>query len=85
MWSRYDRAVWGRLVLAGILQQRSILFSFNTDDGYDGPHKELGRVLGYLIGDILGISLFVVMLISIDTVRELRKDPVDERKSENSK
>jgi hypothetical protein len=41
---------------------------------YEGPHKELGRVLGYLIGDISGIVLFVIMLISIDAVRELRKD-----------
>ena len=49
--------------------------------GYDGPHKELGRVLGYLIGDTLGIVLFVIMLISIDTVRELGKDPLDEKKA----
>jgi len=47
--------------------------------GYDGPHKVLERVLGYLIGDILGIVLFVIMLISIDAVRELRKDASEDR------
>lgn len=82
----HDRAVWGRLVLAGILAAAlNTIFLQLMMMGYDGPHKELGRVLGYMMGDILGISLFVVMLISIDTVRELRKDPVDERESENSK
>jgi hypothetical protein len=70
-----DRAVWGRLVLAGILAAalNTILLQLMMM-GYEGPYKELGRVLGYLIGDISGIVLFVIMLISIDAVRELRKD-----------
>ena len=72
----HDRAVWGRLVLAGILAAalNTILLQLMMM-GYEGPYKELGRVLGYLIGDISGIVLFVIMLISIDAVRELRKDP----------
>jgi hypothetical protein len=71
----HDRAVWGRLVLAGILAAalNTILLQLMMMS-YEGPHKELGRVLGYLIGDISGIVLFVIMLISIDAVRELRKD-----------
>ena len=72
----HDRAVWGRLVLAGILAAalNTILLQLMMM-GYDDQYKELDRVLGYLIGDILGIILFVIMLISIDAVRELRKDP----------
>lgn len=72
----HDRAVWGRLVLAGILAAalNTIFLQLMLID-YDGPHKGLERILGYLIGDILGIVLFVIMLISIDAVRELRKDP----------
>ena len=72
----HDRAVWGRLVLAGVLAAalNTIILQLMMM-GYDGQYKELGRVLGYLIGDILGIILFVIMLISIDAVRELRKDP----------
>ena len=72
----HDRAVWGRLVLAGILAAAlNTIFLQLMIIGYDGQYKELGRVLGYLIGDIFGIVLFVIMLISIDAVRELRKDP----------
>ena len=72
----HDRAVWGRLVLAGILAAAlNTIFLQLMLIGYDGPHKGLERILGYLIGDILGIVLFVIMLISIDAVRELRKDP----------
>ena len=71
----HDRAVWGRLVLAGILAAalNTIILQLLIM-GYDGPYKELGQVLGYLIGDIAGIVLFVIMLISIDAVRELRKN-----------
>ena len=72
----HDRAVWGRLVLAGVLAAAlNTIFLQLMLMGYDGPHKALERVLGYLIGDILGIVLFVIMLISIDAVRELRKSP----------
>ena len=72
----HDRAVWGRLVLAGILAAAlNTIFLQLMLMGYDGPHKVLERVLGYLIGDILGIVLFVIMLISIDAVRELRNSP----------
>ena len=75
----HDRAVWGRLVLAGILAAAlNTIFLQLMIIGYDGQYKELGRVLGYLIGDILGIVLFVIMLISIDAVRELRKDPSED-------
>ena len=71
----HDRAIWGRLVLAGILAAAlNTIFLQLMMMGYDHQYKELGRVLGYLIGDILGIVLFVIMLISIDAVRELRKD-----------
>ena len=72
----HDRAVWGRLVLAGVLAAalNTIILQLMVM-GYDDQYKELGRVLGYFIGDILGIILFVIMLISIDAVRELRKDP----------
>lgn len=71
----HDRAIWGRLVLAGILAAAlNTIFLQLMMMGYDHQYKELGRVLGYLIGDILGIVLFVIMLISIDAVSELRKD-----------
>ena len=65
----------GDRVIAGILAAalNTILLQLMMM-GYEGPYKELGRVLGYLIGDISGIVLFVIMLISIDAVRELRKD-----------
>jgi len=71
-----DRSVWGRLVLAGILAAvlNTIILQL-TLMGYDGPHGELERVLGYVIGDIAGILLFVIMLASVRTVRELRFKP----------
>jgi len=71
-----DRSVWGRLVLAGILAAalNTIILQL-TLMGYDGPHGELQRVLGYLIGDIAGILLFVMMLASVSTVIELRFKP----------
>jgi len=71
-----DRSVWGRLVLAGILAAalNTIILQL-TLMGYDGPHSELERVLGYLIGDVAGILLFVGVLASVNTVRELRFKP----------
>jgi len=71
-----DRSVWGRLVLTGILAAvlNTIILQL-TLMGYDGPHGELQRVLGYLIGDIAGILLFVMMLASVSTVIELRFKP----------
>jgi len=63
-------------VLAGILAAvlNTIILQL-TLMGYDGPHGELERVLGYVIGDIAGILLFVIMLASVRTVRELRFKP----------
>jgi len=45
----HDRAVWGRLVLAGILAAAlNTIFLQLMIIGYDGQYKELGRVLGTL-------------------------------------
>jgi hypothetical protein len=74
-----DRSVWGRLVLAGILAAalNTIILQL-TLLGYDGPHDELERVLGYVIGDIAGILLFVGVLVSVNTVIELRFKPPED-------
>ena len=74
-----DRSVWGRLVLAGILAAvlNTIILQL-TLLGYDGPHDELERVLGYVIGDIAGILLFVGVLVSVNAVRELRFKPPED-------
>ena len=63
-------------MLAGILAAalNTIILQL-TLMGYDGPHSELERVLGYLIGDVAGILLFVGVLASVNTVRELRFKP----------
>ncbi len=66
-------------MLAGILAAalNTIILQL-TLLGYDGPHDELERVLGYVIGDIAGILLFVGVLVSVNTVIELRFKPPED-------